>query len=391
MKKALQTVILFVLFALPMLAQNPTYEARLINDSLVNPTTYEFDVYFKRTGATPFETYGLQLALLFSDSIRNGGTLAAIYIPGTSEMLTAQIPNNPNITSVVNNKRVFKLAGKIPSGPGQGTLLSTTGNGTRLGRFRITVSGAAAFLGIQANLAWNFDQATWGYATKINAYVGGFPQDITVPAGHLNELINPILPVELTNFETSAEGRNITLIWETKTEVNSNKFEIERSIINEQIPSARSWNKIGDVSASGTSTTPREYSFVDNKLQSGKYAYRLKMIDNDGTFEFSKEVETEVDLPQSFAISQNYPNPFNPSTKIDYQLPFDSKVTLELYGITGEKVATILNGELSAGYYTTEVNAGALNLASGVYVYRISASAQNNQNFVQVKKLMLTK
>ena len=113
---------------------------------LVNPTTYEFDVYFKRTGALPFETYGLQLALLFNDSIRNGGTLTATYIAGTSGMLTAQIPNNPNIAAVVGSKRIFKLAGKIPAGPGQGTLLDTTGNGTKLGRFRIALTGATEFL-----------------------------------------------------------------------------------------------------------------------------------------------------------------------------------------------------------------------------------------------------
>lgn len=389
MKKALLTMIFVVSIILPLLAQNPTYEARLMNDSLVNATTYEFDVYFKRTGSIPFETYGLQLALLFNDSIRNGGTLTATYIAGTSQMLTAQIPNNPNIATVVGSKRVFKLAGKIPAGPGQGTLLDTTGNGTRLGRFRIALSGAPTFLGIKANIAWNFDQAVWGYATKIFAYVGGFPLDITTQPTHLTQLFDPVLPVELAAFEASPEGRDIRLFWETKTEVNSNRYEVERTPINGS--GLKSWGKIGEVQASGTSTTAREYSFVDNKLQSGKYIYRLKIVDNDGTFEYSKEVEGEVALPKDYAISQNYPNPFNPTTRIDYQLPFDSKVTLELYGVTGEKVGTIINSELAAGYYTTEVNASALNLASGVYIYRMSANGQNNQNFVQVKKLMLTK
>ena len=64
---------------------------------------------------------------------------------------------------------------------------------------------------------------------------------------------------------------------------------------------------------------------------------------------------------------------------------------MELYGITGEKIATLINTDLSAGYYTTDINAGAFNLASGVYIYRITASNQTGQNFVQVKKLSLTK
>jgi hypothetical protein len=115
------------------------------------------------------------------------------------------------------------------------------------------------------------------------------------------------------------------------------------------------------------------------------------MIDADGSYNYSNDLEAEISLPKDYAISQNYPNPFNPTTKIDYQLPFDSKVTLELYGITGEQVGTILNGDVAAGYYTAEVNSSELNLASGVYIFRMAAQNPNAQNFVQIKKLMLTK
>ena len=115
------------------------------------------------------------------------------------------------------------------------------------------------------------------------------------------------------------------------------------------------------------------------------------MIDADGRFKYSDAIEAEIGLPTEFSLGQNYPNPFNPSTKINYQLPFDSKVTLELYGITGEKIATLINSDLSAGYYTADINASALGLTSGVYIYRMVASGGNNQTFTQVKKLMLTK
>ena len=170
------------------------------------------------------------------------------------------------------------------------------------------------------------------------------------------------------------------------TEVNSALFEIQRSKEN-----TSEWLSIGKVNAAGNSNSPINYSFTDNKLQAVNINYRLKMIDADGSYCFSNVVEAEVELPKEYAISQNYPNPFNPTTRIDYQLPFDSKVTLELYGITGEKVATIINTELSAGYYTADINAGSLNLASGMYIYRMVATGANNQNFIQVKKLMLTK
>jgi hypothetical protein len=200
-----------------------------------------------------------------------------------------------------------------------------------------------------------------------------------------SKFVYPV-PVEISSFISSISGRDVRLNWETKTEVNSILFQIERAA-----HSTQSWAKVGEVTASGNSNSPKSYSFIDKKLNSGKYNYRLKMVDADGSFKYSDIVEVEVGLPKEYAISQNYPNPFNPSTRIDYQLPFDSKVTLDLYGITGERISTIFNGELTAGYYTAEVSASALNLASGVYIYRMSAQNPSVQNFIQVKKLMLAK
>jgi hypothetical protein len=192
-------------------------------------------------------------------------------------------------------------------------------------------------------------------------------------------------PVELSAFNVSVKKNSAQLTWKTITEVNSYIFEVQRKSENAE------WLKVGEVTAAGNSNSPKSYSFADMKVSVGKSMYRLKMVDADGRNQYSNIVEAEIELPKEYTISQNYPNPFNPTTRIDYQLPFDSKVTLELYGITGERIATILNGELSAGYYTADINASALNLASGIYIYRITASNQTGQNFVQVKKLVLTK
>ncbi len=201
------------------------------------------------------------------------------------------------------------------------------------------------------------------------------------------------LPIELSIFNAFVQGQNVNLAWTTITEVNSYGFEVERKLGGRGREDG-GWEKIGFVQGSGNSSSPKEYSFIDKKLNGGKYNYRLKMIDTDGTFEYSDVVEAEIELPKDYAISQNYPNPFNPTTRIDYQLPFDSKVTIELYGITGEKVTTLINEELAAGYYTADVNASNLSLASGVYICRMVAQDQSTQNaktFVQIKKLMLLK
>ena len=194
------------------------------------------------------------------------------------------------------------------------------------------------------------------------------------------------LPVQLSSFTASVSNRDIALNWKTETEVNSAKFVVERKHKDNE------WTSIAEVKASGNSNSPKEYSYLDKKLNSGVYEYRLKMIDNDGTYSYSDVVEGNVDLPKEYGISQNYPNPFNPTTKIDYQLPFDSKVMVELYSITGEKVGELFNGLNEAGYYTLEVNGSSLRLASGVYIYRILATnLTNGQVYMNVKKMMMIK
>jgi hypothetical protein len=191
------------------------------------------------------------------------------------------------------------------------------------------------------------------------------------------------LPVELASFTSNVNGRDVLLNWETKTEKNSNKFEIERL-------ANLTWVNIGSVKAAVLSNSTKQYSFADKNLQAGKYQYRLKMIDNDGSFNYSIVVETEVALPKTFDLSQNYPNPFNPSTKINYNLASDSKVTLEVYSISGERVALLIDQNQSAGFYS--VNFSNKNISSGVYFYRITAVDKISGNqFSSIKKMMLLK
>ncbi len=100
-------------------------------------------------------------------------------------------------------------------------------------------------------------------------------------------------------------------------------------------------------------------------------------------------------LPTEFGLSQNYPNPFNPSTVIRYQLPVDTWVTLKVYNVLGEEVATLVDGVQSAGFRLREWNATdneGRPLSSGIYFYKLNAgtpSTGSGQGFNDTKKLML--
>ena len=188
-----------------------------------------------------------------------------------------------------------------------------------------------------------------------------------------------IVPVELTSFSASASENVVTLDWSTATELNNRGFNIERS------SEKNEWRTIGFIEGKGTTSEPQHYMYSDNlnDVKSNKVYYRLKQIDNDGTYKYSNIVEVGI-VPSSFTLSQNYPNPFNPSTKIKYSIPQSSKVVVKVFDMLGKEVATLVNEEKEAGTY--EITWNAQNLPSGVYSYGIKAGS-----YTAIKKMVLLK
>lgn len=107
----------------------------------------------------------------------------------------------------------------------------------------------------------------------------------------------------------------------------------------------------------------------------------------------TKVEDAKRPTPVNYSLNQNYPNPFNPDTKIEYQIPNDGNVTLELYNQVGQKIATLVNQYQTSGYYSYRLNYGTVGrgLASGVYIYKLVATGSNNQKYVSIKKMMLLK
>lgn len=188
------------------------------------------------------------------------------------------------------------------------------------------------------------------------------------------------LPVELTSFTATAAAGKVNLVWTTATEINNSGFEIERSYDGE------SYYAVGFVKGNGTTTEPKSYSFTDNIEVNGteQIFYRLKQVDYNGTFEYSDAVSVVLDIPTEFALGQNYPNPFNPSTKIKYSVPQNGLVSIIVYDLTGQVVASVVNEVKEPGNY--EIDFNATGLSSGVYFYKMTAN-----NFSQVKKMGILK
>ncbi len=191
-----------------------------------------------------------------------------------------------------------------------------------------------------------------------------------------------VVPVELSSFTANVSNGNVVLNWITATETNNKGFEVQRS-------SGEDFQTIGFVQGNGTSTQQHSYTYSDNTVDHGSYSYRLRQVDFDGSSEYSNVVEVNISAPKLYSLAQNYPNPFNPTTKINYSLSVDSKVTLKVFDILGQEVATLLNGNITSGAHNVTFDASKLN--SGVYLYKIEANGVDGSSFTSVKKMILTK
>jgi hypothetical protein len=265
----------------------------------------------------------------------------------------------------------FNVAGSVPAGQQLVVEIftpdgQTLGNGFYIGSNTAGQSGPSYIQAADCGLTTPGDLAGIGFPTMhIVMSVTG----------------DEIVPVELTSFTANADKNGVNLNWSTATETNNSGFQIERKTGNE-------FEVLGFIAGNGTSTEIHNYSYFDKNVNAGKYSYRLKQIDFNGEFEYSKAVEVVV-VVKDFSLLQNFPNPFNPSTKINFSLAVDSKVKLNIYNLLGEQVAQLLNSNLTAGNH--DVVFDATNLNSGVYFYKLEANGIDGQAFTSTKKMILTK
>jgi len=122
---------------------------------------------------------------------------------------------------------------------------------------------------------------------------------------------------------------------------------------------------------------------LDKGIKYGSYLYRLKQIDNDGTYEYSETIDLYVgDIPGGFVLEQNYPNP---STKIKFAVDESTNTTLKIYDILGNEITTLFNEITEAGkVYELEFNASGL--PSGIYIYRLMTKTK-----MELRKMILLK
>jgi len=199
-----------------------------------------------------------------------------------------------------------------------------------------------------------------------------------VEGGSVAEVgIDVILPVELSSFTATASDASIMLNWATASESNVSHFDLLRN------------TELVYTVEAGNTANGSEYTWTDSDVDNGTtYSYSLMIVDMDGN---SSELSTVEATPSfngatvtEYALHQNFPNPFNPETSIAFDMVDAGFVTLSVYNVLGQEVASLVNGTMDAGRHIVSFNAA--NLTSGLYLYRIEANG-----FTAQMKMVLMK
>ena len=383
-----------VVLLLGVLLLGSTGQAQNFTCSVQNQTStggvYTFDVYMLRTTpATKLLLGDADLAFTFNNANFTSPTISWITgvdpagrIESFYGVSPAFVPGFPNRIVISLSKPTFSTQGQFDS---RVDTISTIGNGTLIGRFTITgISNPAG----TAGLAWRSTAPNQTVVFTMAATTPWASTDITTPNGTYTPPVGTPLPIQLANFTAATVSKSaVKLSWETLSEINNYGFEVQKSADK----SAAFQSITGAfIAGNGTTAAKHDYSYVDNSYVTGNL-YRLKQIDLTGTSHFTDAVDplavTSIApkaLPTVYSLSQNYPNPFNPSTVIEFALPKDAHVTLEVYNIIGQKVMTLVDEVTPAGYHSVKMD--GTSLSSGMYLYRLTTGQQTF-----TKKLLLMK
>ena len=192
-----------------------------------------------------------------------------------------------------------------------------------------------------------------------------------------NVIVFDQLPVELTTLEAVAGDRQVTLSWTTASEQDNDYFSILRNGI-----------EIAHVDGSDNSQTAVHYEYIDRAVVNGvTYSYQLVSYDINGTmheYDLTAQATPTAPTPRDYALEQNFPNPFNPNTTISFALKEAGFVSLTVYNLLGQNVATLVSQRMDVGRYSATFT--AKDLPSGIYVYRLDVN-----DFTATKKMVLMK
>lgn len=369
MKKTITLLAFIAIVSSSLFAQ--TFRAlSTIRNAMVAGSSYSFEIWAKNDNPSTSFFVGISdFYFTYNSAALNNPTLSNINPKYTG---IAGVNNySPMEVGIIGSYLHVGIRHTGAAG-GSSELVTTDPYGELICKVNMNITNASQ----TAQLNWdpvNSGVLTTGLAVVLQTFNGSD---------------NNPLPVQLASFTGSIINRqgHIRLNWMTLTETNNYGFYVQKSQNNQS--NFQTISLI--IPGRGTTLEPHTYTWTDSNTTSGMWYYRLKQVDLDGTEHYSESIlpavisgVEEKPLPTEFGLSQNYPNPFNPTTKIEFALPKQSHVTLEVYNLLGQRIATLSDEIKPAGYHAFEFDANGY--SSGLYFYRMTA----NGNVTFMKKMVL--
>ena len=258
-----------------------------------------------------------------------------------------------------------------------GTIVGPWGAGTEILRVKTTLNSTTALIGdfnvmeyepnapINAGAPGNIDPTPFIEFSAVNQYV----MDVTSAA------IAVPLPIELKNFDVVAAKEAIDLRWVTASEENFRGFDVERSL------DAKKYEKIAYVA--GKYAKGGAYNLSDRNVSKGtRYYYRLKVINTDGTSEYSSVRNAIIQNTANTSVAI-YPNPSNGNVNLDFSLEEDTNTIIDLFDMSGKNV---FRKEVEAKKDRNVVSLELMDLPSGVYTVRMNMAGKVVTKLVKISK-----
>jgi len=186
----------------------------------------------------------------------------------------------------------------------------------------------------------------------------------------------PPLPVEMAGFDATQNGSSVELTWQTASETNNARFEVQRRV------AGSGWTPIGSVSGGGTTETSRSYRFADSTppFDADVLSYRLKQVDLDGSASYSKTVTVRRGV-EAVTLRAPFPNPTQGQATVPFAVPERQDVTVRLYDVLGRRVQTLVHGTYEG---RQEAHVDLSGLSSGVYFLRLETEGHVQMQRVTV-------
>ncbi len=223
----------------------------------------------------------------------------------------------------------------------------------------------------------NNDGSLWAISTERAPNFQNDDCMMCVDFGSPGMVSGTFLPVELASFSATGDGADVSLNWETASELNNAGFEVEQLVDGH-------FATIGWVAGAGTTDASQRYHFEVQNTQPGLNIFRLKQVDFDGTLSYSERVHVMVAIEQNF-VDAPYPNPFNPETTISFGIARAQQVRVEVVDMLGRRVATAFDGPAQANT-RYDVRISGAHLPSGRYLVHVIGESFSKAHSIYLVK-----